>query len=63
MERAQLARGSHLGRVWKLLAFLGRYAHQPVVGLLGLPVDDLERLADATASILREEAEAAKPKG
>jgi hypothetical protein len=48
-------RGSLSKRLWRQVAFLGRYANQPADVSLGLPVDDLQRLVAATAKLLEEE--------
>lgn len=40
-----------------MFAFLGRYAHQPVDVLKRLSVVELQRLAEATGKLIREEAE------
>ncbi len=46
--------------IWKILAFLGRYAHQPIKDLLGMPMSDLVNLAMQTTKFIEEEAEASK---
>lgn len=58
LQLTEEAHGSYSKRIWRVVAFLGRYAHQPVDVLLGLPVDDLIRLSDATGYVLDKEAEA-----
>jgi len=44
--------------IWRLVAFLGRYAHQPADAILQRPLSELRRLADATGTLLEEEGEA-----
>lgn len=39
----------------KLLAYLGRYAHQPASVMLGMSQRDLYALATATAELIQEE--------
>lgn len=41
--------------IWKMLAFLGRYAHQALSDMLATPMTDLQSLARATAEIMEEE--------
>lgn len=41
--------------LWRLLMFLGRYAHQPVTDLLMFTRSDLHMMAEETAKILTEE--------
>jgi hypothetical protein len=48
-------RGDLSVRVWRKVAFLGRYAHQPANVSLELPMDDLHGLVAATAKLLEEE--------
>lgn len=62
LERARKERGSLEKRIWKLVAFLARYGHQPAPAVLGMPVDRLEALACAVGDLLDAEAEASKPK-
>jgi hypothetical protein len=38
-----------------MLAYLGRYAHQPVTVTLGLTVRQLIRLTEATSEIVKDE--------
>ncbi len=38
-----------------MLAFLGRYGHQPVSVTMRLPVRDLEKLTTAVGELLKEE--------
>ncbi len=40
---------------WKLLAFLGRYAHQQIDVLLGMTVRDLTAMAEATGALIESE--------
>jgi len=49
------ALGDHAGRLWRMVAFLGRYGHQPADVCLRMPVDDLQRLAREVGKILEEE--------
>ena len=44
--------------LWKLLAFLGRYGHQPVDVCLDLPTMDLHQLASGVGEIMEEESNA-----
>jgi hypothetical protein len=60
LDRIRERHGSYPTRIWKLVAFLGRYAHQPADVSLSLPVDDLIRLSDATGDLLDRETEAAR---
>lgn len=43
--------------IWKLTAFVARYAHQPVEALHRMPITSLMHLADHTAELLRDESE------
>lgn len=54
--------GSLSSRIWKLVAYLGRYGHQPANVSLSLPVDQLMALVKEVGELLEKEAEAAKPK-
>lgn len=47
--------------MWGLLAYLARYAHQPLNVLLGMTLQDARRLSSAVAKIVREENEANTP--
>lgn len=47
--------GERAKRIWKLLAYLGRYAHQPLDVLREMPLSELYALRDATAEIVEEE--------
>jgi len=62
LEHSEKARGNLAKQIWKLIAFLGRYAHQPADVSLRLPVDDLQSLASATGDLLEQESEAAQRK-
>ena len=55
--------GSHEDRIWKLVAHLGRYGHQPADVVLRMPMRRLKKLSDAVNEIVREEAEAVKHRG
>jgi len=55
LESHQEHRGSLSSRIWRQVAFLGRYAHQSAEVSLSLPIDDLQRLVAATAKLLEEE--------
>jgi hypothetical protein len=54
------ARGSLAKRIWRQVAFLGRYANQPADVSLSLPFDDLQRLVEETSIILEQENESMK---
>lgn len=45
-------------QLFSVLAFLGRYCHQPIGELMKMPSPDLMRLADATASLIEGESSA-----
>lgn len=46
-------------RLWKLLAFLGRYGHQSVPEVMrSISASDARALAEATADLMKDEAEA-----
>lgn len=60
MEETVKKYGPYSYRLSRLLAFLGRYANQPVGDLMKLEVDDFYRLVQATGEILDEEAAAVK---
>ncbi len=47
--------GDNERRIWKLLAYVGRYGHQPVSVAAALPVRQLRLLADALNDIVVEE--------
>jgi hypothetical protein len=54
-----LSRQSPLAeRIWKQVAFLGRYGHQPVDVTLSMPVVDMHRLLEAVGQLIEEEGEA-----
>jgi hypothetical protein len=57
LQELEARRGNMAKRIWRQVAFLGRYAHQPADVSLSLPVDDLQRLVAATAKLLEEEKE------
>jgi hypothetical protein len=52
--------GSTEERIWKLLAYVGRYGHQPVNVARQLTVRDLHRLAGKVAEIVEQENAAGK---
>lgn len=54
------ARGGHERRLWRMVAYAGRYCHQPADVALAMPVTDLMALGDATAELLAEEAKSLK---
>jgi cytochrome b len=39
------------------MAFLGRYAHQPMTAMMDMPMVDLLSLANATGKLIEEESE------
>jgi hypothetical protein len=45
-------------RIWRLVAFLGRYGHQPVEDCLHMTFADLCSLAEGVSELLREESDA-----
>ena len=47
-------------RIWKLVAFLGRYGHQPCDVCLEMETGDLRDLAEGVAGIMNEENEATR---
>lgn len=47
--------GSVEARIWKQVAYVGRYGNQPVSEALRLTVRQLDRLANNFAEIVREE--------
>lgn len=49
--------------IWKLCAFLGRYAGQPVDVLLGRSILDLRRLVDAVGGLIENESDATREAG
>lgn len=55
--------GSTEDRIWKLLAYVGRYAHQPVDVAKRLTVRELNRLAAKVAEIVEKENDAGKGPG
>ncbi len=52
--------GPYEYRLGRLVAFLGRYANQPVSDLMQLEADDFYMLVQCTGEILDEEARAGK---
>jgi hypothetical protein len=60
LDYQERVNGAYPTRIWRLVAFLGRYAHQPAAGSLSLPVDDLIRLSRATGYYLDKESEATR---
>lgn len=62
LERTRLKRGPLDRRIWKLVAFLARYGHQPAGEVLAMTVDRVEALARAVGELLDGEAEAQRPK-
>jgi len=50
----------HRSRVWKHVAFLGRYGHQQADMCLSMPTSELRELSSAVADLMREEADAMK---
>jgi len=59
----KLSMGAHRRRIWKHIAFVGRYGHQPVDVTLALPVADLRDLSSAVADLMGEEAPSLKGPG
>lgn len=49
---------THRRRIWKHIAFIGRYGHQQADFLLHMPVDDLTMFAKEIAELIQEETEA-----
>jgi len=47
--------GSNTVRIWKMLAYVGRYGHQPVNTAMRLTVRELSQLAECVAELVREE--------
>lgn len=47
--------GNRVKQIWKLLAYLGRYAHQPVNVLRQMPLSEVYALRDGVAEIVEEE--------
>ncbi len=50
----------HERRIWKHIAFLGRYGHQPADVCLNMAVNDMTLLSSAVAGLLKDEADALK---
>lgn len=42
-------------RIYRLFAFLGRYAHQPISDMRNMTTRELQQLASATAEIMEDE--------
>jgi hypothetical protein len=51
---------SHEKRIWDLVAYLGRYGHQPASVSLQLPIGDMRRLAESVNDLVKEESDAAR---
>ena len=47
--------GVGAGEVWRLIAYLARYANQPYSELATMPLSRLHRFADAVSELVREE--------
>lgn len=45
----------HERRIWRMLAFLARYGHQPVSGLLDLTLAELHELQENVGRLLEDE--------
>ena len=60
LQQLEEARGNLATRIWRQVAFLGRYAHQPANVSLSLTTDDMERLVTETARIVEQENEGSK---
>jgi len=56
----EYARGDYEARVWKLLAYLGRYGRQPLASALRLTMRECVTLAEQLGTLMEEEAEAHK---
>lgn len=50
----------HVQRLWKMIAFLGRFGHQPANVCLDMTMLDLQSLAHQVGELLREESESMK---
>jgi hypothetical protein len=46
---------SHTTRIWKLLAYVGRYGHQPVNVAMRLTLRELRQLAEQIGQLVEEE--------
>jgi len=46
----------HERRIWKVVAFLGRYGHQSADEILDMPTPDMQALAKGVSEIMKEEA-------
>jgi len=42
-------------KLWRLLAYLGRFGHQPVDVTLALPFSQLRQLADSLSEVMEQE--------
>jgi hypothetical protein len=51
----ELLDGERVRQLWKLLAYLGRYGHQPVNVLRRMPLSEIYALRDGVAEIVEEE--------
>jgi ligand-binding sensor domain-containing protein len=60
LELLERSRGSLRKRLWRQVAFLGRYANQPADVCLAMPVDDLARMVAETSKLLEDENEATR---
>ena len=56
----EYAKSDYEAHLWKLLAYLGRYARQPLTAVLPLTMTECRLLAEATATLVEEEARASK---
>ena len=50
--------GNNEARIWKMLAYVGRYGHQPINVAMRLTGRELGHLAESVAELVREENEA-----
>ena len=46
---------THERRIWRILAFLGRYGHQPVTAMLDLTLVDLRELQEFVGDLIDDE--------
>ena len=53
-HRAGVAR-DNVARIWRLLAYVARYGHQPLASLLVMPMTQVRAFADALEGLLKEE--------
>jgi len=49
--------GDNVTRIWKLVAYLGRYGHQPVNVVMRMTMREMGLLAEQVNEIVREENE------